>query len=46
MTPDQRKKALSSLIFLKEKASGEIKSRTCINGAPQRDYIKKEDAAQ
>jgi hypothetical protein len=45
MTQEQRKKALSSLIFLKEKSTGEIKSRTCINGAPQRDYISKEDAA-
>jgi hypothetical protein len=25
--------------------NGYIKSRTCINGAPQRAYIKKEDAA-
>jgi hypothetical protein len=38
-------RALSSLIFLKEKSTGEIKSRTCINGAPQRGYIRKEDAA-
>ena len=45
MTREQRVKALSSLIFLKEKSTGEIKSRTCINGAPQRSYIKKEDAA-
>ena len=45
MTKQQRIQALSSLIFLKEKANGEIKSRTCINGAPQRKYIKKEDAA-
>jgi hypothetical protein len=45
MTQEQHKGALSSLIFLKEKSSGEIKSRTCINGAPQRDYIRKEDAA-
>ena len=37
-------KALSSLIFLKEKQTGEVKSHTCINGAPQRAYIKKEDA--
>lgn len=28
-----------------DKDSGEIKGRTCINGAPQRDYIRKEDAA-
>jgi hypothetical protein len=45
LSRDERVKALSSLIFLKEKASGEIKGRTCINGAPQREYIKKEDAA-
>jgi hypothetical protein len=45
MTQEQRKGALSSLIFLKEKSSGEIKTRTCINGAPQREYIRKEDAA-
>lgn len=36
---------LSSRIFLKEKASGEKNSRTCINKAPQQDYIKKEDVA-
>lgn len=45
MTREQRVRALSSLIFLKEKDSGEIKSGTCINGVPQRAYIKKEDAA-
>jgi hypothetical protein len=38
-------KALSSLIFLKEKANGDIKSQMCVNGAPQRACIKKEDAA-
>ena len=45
LTRDERKKALTSLIFLKEKNTGEIKSRTCINGAPQREYISKEEAA-
>lgn len=45
MTKEQRRNALASLIFLKEKSNGEIKSRTCINGAPQRAYIKKEDVA-
>jgi thioredoxin reductase len=45
MMQEQRRNALSLLIFLKEKANGNIKSRTCINGAPQRAYIKKEDAA-
>jgi hypothetical protein len=45
MTQEQHRNALSSLIFLKEKANGDIKSRTCINGAPQRVYIKKEEDA-
>jgi hypothetical protein len=41
----QRMRALSSLLFLKEKRTGDIKGRACINGAPQRAYIPKEDAA-
>lgn len=45
LTREERIKALSTLIFPKEKSTGEIKSLTCINGAPQRAYIKKEDAA-
>eukprot|EP00804_Cyclotella_cryptica_P030533 CCRYP_020167-RC/>CCRYP_020167-RC protein AED:0.22 eAED:0.15 QI:0/-1/0/1/-1/0/1/0/594 len=45
LTREERRKALSSLIFLKEKDTGEVKGRTCINGAPQREYIRKEDAA-
>ena len=45
LSRDEIVKALSSLIFLKEKANGDIKGRTCINGAPQCEYIKKEDAA-
>jgi len=39
------KRALSLLLFLKEKRMGDIKGRACINGAPQRAYIPKEDAA-
>jgi hypothetical protein len=39
LTREEKRKALSSLIFLKEKDTGEIKGRTCINGAPQREYI-------
>jgi hypothetical protein len=42
---EQRMRALSSLLFLKEKHTGDIKGRACINGAPQRAYIPKEDAA-
>jgi len=44
LTREERVKALSSLIFLKEKRSKEIKARSCINGAPQREYIPKEEA--
>ena len=46
LTKEERFRALSTLIFLKEKRlTGDIKGRTCVNGAPQREYIKKEDAA-
>jgi hypothetical protein len=38
-------RALSSLLFLKEKCMGKIKGRSCLNGAPQWGYIPKEDAA-
>ena len=43
MTREERIKALSSLIFLREKNNGEIKGRTCVNGAQQCAYIRKED---
>jgi hypothetical protein len=42
---EERMKALSSLLFLKEKQTGKIKGRACINGAPQQAYISKEEAA-
>jgi hypothetical protein len=38
-------RAISLLLFLKEKQTGDIKGRVCINGVPQRAYIPKEDAA-
>ncbi len=38
-------RALSLLLFLKEKRTGKIKGWACLNGAPQRAYIPKEDAA-
>ena len=38
-------KALSTVAFMKEKRDGKLKTRSCVNGAPQREYIKKEDAA-
>ncbi len=42
---EQQMRALSSLMFLKEKRTGDVKGRACINGVPQRAYIPKEDAA-
>ena len=42
---EERMHALLSLLFLKEKRTGKIKGRACINGAPQRAYISKEEAA-
>jgi hypothetical protein len=44
MQEDQMK-ALSLLLFLKEKRTRKVKGRACINGAPQEAYIAKEDAA-
>jgi hypothetical protein len=35
LTREDRMKALSSLLFLKEKHTGTVKGRACINGAPQ-----------
>jgi len=45
LSREQRMRALSSLLFLKVKRTGDIKGRACVNGAPQRAYIPKEDAA-
>jgi len=45
LTAKQRRMALASLMFLKEKRSGEIKGRACVDGRPQRETIPKEEAA-
>ncbi len=45
ITCEDKVRALSSLLFLKEKRTEKIKGRACINGAPQRAYIPKEEAA-
>ncbi len=45
LTRDDKTRALLSLLFLKEKRCRKIKGRACVNGAPQRAYIPKEDAA-
>jgi hypothetical protein len=42
---EDKKKALSSLIFLKEKKSRVLKVCSCANGIPQREPIAKEEAA-
>jgi hypothetical protein len=42
---EDRKKALSLLIFLKEKKSGAVKSRPCANGSVQRKHVAKEEEA-
>ena len=44
ITREMRKKAIASLMFLKEKINEDVKVRTCANGSKQRTYIKKEDA--
>ncbi len=41
---EERMKALSTQLFLKEKRTRKIKGRACINGAPQRVCIPKEEA--
>ena len=45
LSEEDRKKVLSSLIFLKEKKSGAIKARSCANGSVQREHVAKEEAA-
>ena len=44
MTQEERKKALESLIFIKEKQDGTLKGHTCANRSKQREWIPKEDA--
>ena len=45
LTPDQKRQALASLIFITEKRCGRIKTRACANGSTQREYIPKETTA-
>ena len=44
LSQEQRMQALLSMLFLKEKRTGDMKGCACINGAPQRNYIAKEEA--
>eukprot|EP00957_Ditylum_brightwellii_P006759 512930-Ditylum_brightwellii.AAC.1 len=45
LTEEQKRNALESLMFLKEKRCGRIKGRTCADGRKQRATSNKEDAA-
>ena len=45
MSPQERKRALESLIFLTEKRDGTIKSRHCANGNPQRQWMDREEVS-
>ena len=45
LTRKERVTALSTVVFMKEKRDGKLKTRSCVNGSSQREYIKKEDAA-
>jgi len=45
LTTEQKKQALASLIVLTEKQCGRLKTRACMNGSIQRDYIQKENGA-
>lgn len=44
LSRDDRRNALTSLMFLTEKRSGEVKARACANGSTQRDHIAKDEA--
>jgi hypothetical protein len=45
LTCDDRRNALSSLMFLTEKCSGKVKACACANGSVQRKHVAKEEAA-
>jgi hypothetical protein len=45
LSREEQMQALSLLLILKEKRTGKIKGRACLNGAPQWAYIAKKDAA-
>jgi len=41
----EKRNALFTVVFMKQKRGGQIKTRNCVNGSPQRNYINKEDVA-
>jgi hypothetical protein len=45
LTCDDHRNALTSLMFLTEKRTGEVKACACANGSVQRQHVAKEEAA-
>jgi hypothetical protein len=45
LSDEDKKKALSLLIFLKEKQNGTVKAQSCANGSVQRLHLAKEEAS-
>ena len=45
LSDEEKSKALTSLIFLREKRDGKVKARSCANGSVQREHVAKEEAA-
>ena len=45
LTREQLSKAMRIITVIKEKRSGILKGRSCVDGRPQRAYISKEEAA-
>jgi hypothetical protein len=43
LTPEQKRKAIASLMFLTEKRNGDIKGRACADGRKQREDFSKQD---
>jgi hypothetical protein len=44
LSHNARHQALTSLMFLTEKCSGEVKARVCTNGSTQSTHVAKEEA--
>jgi hypothetical protein len=42
LTPEEKKGALESLIFITQKRDGRLKGRHCANGKPQRQWMSRE----
>jgi hypothetical protein len=45
LSQEEKSKALTSLIFLKEKRDGNVKARSCANRSVHREHVAKEVAA-